>query len=115
MWSKLKVGDTVYLKVGNEITECKIEKAGRKYLYIDYPTGFRDDLKFEINDSREYLGNVSRYSASYYLYLSRDTLELEIEQRKLDEKVRRFLRDCMYRKMDIETLRKMSKLIDEVG
>lgn len=80
-----KVGQTVYLlelrftefdyhRIERRIREVKVLCVGRKYITVDYCGGIRFDMT---NEFRE----VTDYSPTYSLYLSKEEIQRELKRK----------------------------------
>lgn len=110
----MKVGQIVYVKkVGNAARFCKedelvseevVEKVGNKYFYLkDY---YR--AKFSI----ERMCDVSEYSSSCHVYLTRQEIEDEMERdKKLDDIKREFSRYGKMSDISLEVIRQIYMLL----
>jgi hypothetical protein len=69
-----------YLRIEKQIIECPVLSVGRKYITCD----FGRTIKFDItNDFRE----VTNYSISYRLFLSKEDIQADFKRRKMEERI----------------------------
>lgn len=97
----MKVGQTVYVKTWNRLVETKIEKIGRKYIYVE---AFKRQ-KFD----KETLREVDAVGTANVLYLSKEDWENEKLHRELCLKFRQF----PWYKLSLEKLKEVNDLISE--
>ena len=106
----MEVGQTVYLK-GNSrrnekgIREEVISKVGRKYIYVG--SGY-SEIKFHIGSLRQ----VTEYSPSWYLYLSKQDIINEEEFNKLSSEIRELFVYCKIN-LTLDQLRRIKDIISE--
>lgn len=68
-----------YLRIEKQIRETKVVSVGRKYITVEYV-----NTKFDItNDFRE----VTNYSITYKLYLSKEEIKNDIKRRQMEERI----------------------------
>lgn len=97
----MKVGQTVYVKTWNRLVETKIEKVGRKYVYLE---GFKGQ-KFD----KETLREVEAFGTANVIYLSKEDWENKQLHRELCLKFRQF----SWHKLSLEKLEKVNDILEE--
>lgn len=71
-----------YLRIEKQIIECPVLSVGRKYITVIGKFGTQ--IKFDIaNDFRE----VTNYSISYRLFLSKEDIQKDFKRRKMEERI----------------------------
>lgn len=69
-----------YLRIEKQIIEAQVLSVGRKYITCD----FGRTIKFDItNDFRE----VTNYSISYRLFLSKEDIQADFKRRQMEERI----------------------------
>lgn len=100
---ELKVGQTVYVKrERGELQETTITKVGRKYFYLEYPSGLKID--------KETLKEVSYTGWPATVYLDREEYENKILKNQLAQRLYRYHN---WDGLSIESLRKINDIIKE--
>lgn len=95
-----------YLRVEKQIIECTVLSVGRKYITCD----FGRTIKFDItNDFRE----VTNYSISYRLFLSKEDIQKDFKRRKMEERISTAFHfpNHVARKMTFEELQTVSDIV----
>ena len=69
-----------YLRIEKQIIETTVASVGRKYITVKYWDGIRFDIN---NDFRE----VTNYSISYRLFLSKEDIQKDFKRRKMEERI----------------------------
>lgn len=115
-----KVGQKVYVKlIGNAcrgkigeqlIEEWEVTKVGRKY--VTAKCDWRE-FKFEqVDFYKDCLNQVTDHCNDYLLYLSKETIEQEIEKNRLFREVSELFRGfCIERNFTLEQLRQIKAIM----
>ena len=112
-----KVGQTVYLleqrftefdyrRIQGFIKEVKVLKVGKKYITVDFYGGLRFDIA---NEFRE----VTNYSPTYRLYLSKEDIQKEFQRKETIKEIQEKIRHSsgMLNRMTEEDLQTMLNII----
>jgi len=104
---KLKVGQTLYEVVRNEIIEREIKVIGRKYFYIEQNCG---NANFSIESLKYTCKDYSQYNRQ--LYISKQELEDKEEKRKLIFKIEKVFNSFnSASQLSLEQARAIDKII----
>lgn len=95
-----------YLRIEKQIIEATVASVGRKYITVKYWDGIRFDIN---NDFRE----VTNYSISYRLFLSKEDIQKDFKRRKMEERISTAFHfpNHVARKMTFEELQTVSDIV----
>lgn len=95
-----------YLRIEKQIIETTVASVGRKYITVKYWDGIRFDIN---NDFRE----VTNYSISYRLFLSKEDIQKDFKRRKMEERISTAFHfpNHVARKMTFEELQTVSDIV----
>ncbi len=111
-------GQTVYLlhvlnyrsgsTVEERIKEVKVLSVGRKYITVDY----WGNKQFDMTDN---FREVTRYTASYRLYLSKEQIFEEMKRYSMEKEVEKVFRweNGLVRKMTTEDLQNILDIVNK--
>lgn len=110
-------GQTVYLlerrfeafefrRIQGFIKEAKVRSVGRKYITVDYCGGIRFDIT---NEFRE----VTDYSPTYRLYLSKEDIQNEFKRKDITKEIQEKIKRCggLFNRMTEEDLQTILNII----
>ena len=113
---KSMVGETVYLKtVGNaarggvSIKETRIVSVGRKYFEVGEEKGGRFNIKFHLEDNRQF----TDYSADWEIYFSRQEIYDEEESEKIESELRMKFGSWGKTDLSLDQLRRIKEIVNE--
>lgn len=97
-----------YLRIEKQIIETTVLSVGRKYITCD----FGRTIKFDItNDFRE----VTNYSTSYKLFLSKEDIKKEFKRKQMEERISTAFHfpNLAVRKMTFEELQTIFDIVNK--
>ena len=97
-----------YLRVEKQIIETTVLSVGRKYMKVNYGGGICFDIN---NDFRE----VTNYSFSYRLFLSKEDIQKELQRRKMEVRLQTAFHFPAHveRKMTFEELQTVFNIVNK--
>ena len=69
-----------YLRIEKRIIETTVLSVGRKYIKVDYCGGIQFDINNDFNE-------VTNYSITYKLYLSKEDIKNDCKRRKMEVRI----------------------------
>ncbi len=101
----IKVGQIIYKRASEGIKEETVEKVGKKFFYTG--KGYNES-KYKLCDLTEVL-----YNGYNQAYLNKQLLKDEMDESRINDKVRGTFRDYGKSKYTVDQLRRIEKILDE--